>query len=151
MVGLPSLALWGLISIPILPSHPAQALRPVLTLSAGPLVEEAGKRFAEMRQGQQLLMATPQKRTVFLVGHDWPMLACLRPDWVVEPGILRNPACPVEYRNWLDRPAYQALKDLEAKIYVVGSTGVETLKRYGYEPLDDWGTLAWNAKAPPRF
>ncbi|MCG3199442.1 MAG: hypothetical protein GHCLOJNM_03957 [bacterium] len=138
----PAIALWGLVSVPVIPSHPAQAVRMDLRPVAGPLVEELHQRFVQMRRAQRLLMEIAAKKTILIVGFDWATLACLRPDWVVENGVLRNPDAPVEFHDWIAPAEFDRLKNEDARFLVVGNAARFTREKYGYDPLDK-GAKPW--------
>ncbi len=141
-IGLPLLALWGVLSVPILPAHPAQELGLQLKPVRGLLVEEATKRFDQVRGAQQLLLASQKRNTAYVVGEDWPLLAMMHPTWVVEMGILRNPDYPVEFRDWVDEETFRALRLEEFRFYVVGDAGRYNREKFGYDLFEE-GATAW--------
>lgn len=142
-VGFPCLALWGFISFPLLPPNAAQSPQLVLNPTAGPLVEEISGRFDQMRRSQRLLLASPRIPTIYIVAHDWPILAVQRPDWVVEKGVLRNPDAPVEFRDWMDYASFKERRGSGTRFYVVGDAGKATSRRFGYDLYEEWAS-AWN-------
>jgi len=141
-VGFPVLALWSVLSVPILPSHPAQEVSLQLKPVRGLLVDEASKRFDQIRGAQQLLLASQKRNTVYVVGGQWPLLATIHPDWILEKGILRNPEYPVEFRDWVDQDTFRALRLEEFRFYVVGDAGRINRERYGYDLFEE-GATAW--------
>jgi hypothetical protein len=143
---LPAVALWGLVSAPLVSTHPAQAFHFDFHPIPGPLVEEAGQRLEMMRRGQQLLMASPSKKTAIIVGRDWPMIATLRPDWVVEKGILRNPAAPVEFHAWIDHDTFGKMKTEGTKLFITGESERTIWIEQGYDPVKE-GAIPWKPNA----
>jgi hypothetical protein len=141
-MGLPLLALWGVLSVPILPAHPAQEVGLQLSPCQGILVEEASERFDRLRKAQQLLLASQKRNTVFVVGEEWPLLAMIHPDWVVEAGTLRNPTYAVEFRDWIDLDTFRALRLEEFRFYVVGDAGHINRAKFGYDLFEE-GATSW--------
>lgn len=141
-MGLPLLALWGVLSVPILPAHPAQEVGLQLAPGRGILVEEASQRFDRLRRAQQLLLASQKRNTVFVVGEEWPLLAMMHPDWVVEAGTLRNPTYPVEFRDWVDLDTFRTLRLEEFRFYVVGDAGHINRAKFGYDLFEE-GATSW--------
>lgn len=141
-IALPLVALWGVFSVPILPAHPAQEAGLQLTPGRGVLIEETAQRFGMMRKAQQLLLASQKRNTVYVVGEDWPLLAASRPDWIVEKGTLRNPAYPVEFRDWVDETSFRALRLDEYRFYVVGDAGRINREKFGYDLFEE-GATSW--------
>ena len=141
-IGFPILALWGVLSVPILPAHPAQEVSLQLKPVRGLLVDEASKRFDQIRGAQQLLLASQKRNTVYVVGGQWPLLATIHPDWILERGILRNPEYPVEFRDWVDQDTFRALRLEEFRFYVVGDAGRINREKFGYDLFEE-GATAW--------
>jgi hypothetical protein len=142
-VGLPILAIWGVVSFPVVPSHPAQSVQPLLKPTMGPLVEEMDLRFEKMRAAQQLLLFSSKKNTVFVVGEEWFRLAVLHPGWISQNEILKKPDKSVEYHTWVDRETFLRLKAEGYRFYTVGDAGHQNRARFGYDLFEE-GTMAWH-------
>jgi hypothetical protein len=144
-VCLPTLLLWGFLSIPVLSPQPGLRWKP----EAGPLVEEWGKRFESMREAQQMLSISPKKPTVALVGPDWTRLAALRPNWKIgASGTLSNPDFPIEFIEGIDLETFQEMRASGKSILVIGSGNRFTQKKFGYGPLAE-GAKEWEPGTLP--
>jgi len=142
---LPALAVWCFLSLPLAKAAPEGGWKIDLNPSPGPLVEESIQRFRMMQRAQQILMAMPKKKTAVVVGDDWPVLATLRPLWVIDDLRLENPEAPVEFYDWIDPERFSRMKEEGYQFLVVGGADRLTKAKFGYD-LFEQGAREWTPK-----